>query len=121
VPRAIAHIAGKKSEITGVANSPRGVAFSVYDDPDYGTAMYFKPAGGGAARKLTSGGFGEENRKTHVSPVLHGSKLYWAFSNQSETKPANGWVIRYDLDTHRRARRPRRPASSTRRGRRHAR
>jgi hypothetical protein len=99
VPRAIAHIAGKKSEITGVANSSRGVAFSVYDDPNYGTAMYFKPAGGGALRKLTSGGFGEETAKTHISPVLHGSKLYWAFSNQGETKGPNGWVIRYDLAT----------------------
>jgi len=99
VPRAIAHIAGKKSEITGVANSSRGVAFSVYDDPNYGTAMYFKPAGG-ALRKLTTGGFGEENAKTHVSPVLQGSKLYWAFANTGETKPANGWVIRYDLSTH---------------------
>ena len=101
VPRAIAHIAGAKSEITGVSNSPRGVAFSVYDDPNYGTAMYFKPAGRGALRKLTSGGFGEENAKTHSSPVLHGGTLYWAFANEGETKPANGWVIRYDLDTHR--------------------
>jgi hypothetical protein len=101
VPRAIAHIAGKKSEITGVANSSRGVAFSVYDDPNYGTAMYFKPAGRGALRKLTSGGFGEENAKTHSSPVLRGDTLYWAFANEGETKPANGWVIRYDLDTHR--------------------
>jgi len=100
LPRAIAHIAGSKSEITGVANSSRGVAFSVYDDPNNGTAMYFKPAGRGALRKLTSGGFGEENAKTHVSPVLRGSKLYWAFSNQGETKGPNGWVIRYDLDTH---------------------
>lgn len=100
VPRAVAHIAGAKSKITGVSNSSRGVAFSVYDDPDYGTAMYFKPAGRGALRKLASGGFGEENAKTHVSPVLHGSTLYWAFSNTGETKPANGWVIRYDLDTH---------------------
>jgi hypothetical protein len=101
VPRAIAHIAGKKSEITGVANSPRGVAFSVFDDPNYGTAMYFKPAGGGVARKLASGGFGEENAKTHISPVIRGDTLYWAFSNQGETKPANGWVIRYDLGTRR--------------------
>jgi hypothetical protein len=101
VPRAIAHIAGRKSEVTGVSNSPRGVAFSVYDDPNYGTAMYFKPAGGGALRKLTRGGFGEENRKTHLSPVLDGGTLYWAFSNWGETKPANGWVIRYDLRTKR--------------------
>jgi hypothetical protein len=101
VPRKLAHIAGKHSEVTGVASSPRGVAFSVYDDPDYGTAMYFKPAGGGSLRKLASGGFGEENRKTHTSPVLDGGTLYWAFSNWGETKPANGWVIRYDLDTHR--------------------
>ncbi len=100
VPRAIAHIAGSKSEVTGVSNSPRGVAFSVYDDPDYGTAMYFKPAGG-ALRKLARGGFGEENAKTHVSPVIRGDTLYWAFSNQGEGKPANGWVIRYDLGTRR--------------------
>jgi hypothetical protein len=99
VPRAIAHIAGKKSEITGVANSSRGVAFSVYDYPNNGTAMYFKPAGGGAPRMLTRGGFGEETAKTHISPVLRGSKLYWAFSNQGETKGPNGWVIRYDLAT----------------------
>jgi hypothetical protein len=101
VPRAIAHIAGSKSEITGTAASARGVAFSVYDDPDYATAMYFKPAGAGKLRKLARGGFGEENRKTHVSPVLDGDTLYWAFSNQSEFKTANGWVIRYDLGTHR--------------------
>lgn len=101
VPRAIAHIAGAKSEITGVSNSSRGVAFSVYDDPNYGTAMYFKPAGGGALSKLAGGGYGEENRKTHASPVLHGDKLYWAFANWGETKDANGWVIRYDLRTHR--------------------
>jgi hypothetical protein len=101
VPRAIAHVAGSKSEITGVANSTRGVAFSAYDDPSYGTAMYFKPAGGGALRKLASGGYGEENRKTHASPVLHGDTLYWAFSNWGETKLANGWVIRYGLRTHR--------------------
>jgi len=101
VPRAIAHIAGSKSEITGVSSSPRGVAFSAYNDPDYGTGMYFKPAGGGALRKLARGGYGEENRKTHTSPVLHGDTLYWAFSNYGETKLANGWVIRYDLGTHR--------------------
>jgi len=101
VPRAIAHIAGVKSEVTGVSNSPRGVAFSVYDDPDYGTAMYFKPAGRGALRTLASGGFGEENAKTHSSPVIRGDTLYWAFSNEGETKPANGWVIRYDLAAHR--------------------
>jgi hypothetical protein len=101
VPRAIAHIAGKNSEVTGVSNSSRGVAFSVYDDPNYGTAMYFKPAGSGAPRKLASGGFGEENAKTHSSPVIRGDTLYWAFSNEGETKPANGWVIRYDLATHR--------------------
>ena len=100
VPRAIAHIAGKKSRITGTSASPRGVAFSVYDDPDYGTAMYFKPAGG-ALRKLARGGFGEENAKTHASPVVRGDTLYWAFSNQGEGKPANGWVIRYDLGTRR--------------------
>jgi|tagenome__1003787_1003787.scaffolds.fasta_scaffold20941547_2 hypothetical protein len=101
VPRAIAHIAGKDSKITGVSNSPRGVAFSAYNDPDYATAMYFKPAGGGALRKLARGGYGEENRKTHASPVLDGGTLYWAFSNQSEFKTSNGWVIRYDLATHR--------------------
>jgi hypothetical protein len=100
VPRAVAHIPGKDSEITGVSNSPRGVAFSAYDDPDYATAMYFKPAGG-ALGKLARGGFGEENRKTHGSPVLDGDTLYWAFSNQSEFKTANGWVIRYDLGTRR--------------------
>jgi hypothetical protein len=101
VPRAIAHIAGKKSEITGVSNSPRGVAFSAYDDRYYGTGMFFKPAGAGALRVLARGGFGEENRKTHASPVLHGDTLYWAFSNQSEFKTSNGWVIRYDLAAHR--------------------
>jgi hypothetical protein len=101
VPRAIAHVAGARSEITGVSNSPRGVAFSAYDDPNYGTAMYFKPAGRGALRTLASGGFGEENAKTHSSPVIRGDTLYWAFSNEGETKPANGWVIRYDLAAHR--------------------
>lgn len=101
VPRKIAHIAGSKSEVTGVSNSPRGVAFSVYDDPDYGTGMYFKPAGGGALRKLARGGYGEENHKEHSSPVLEGDTLYWAFANEGEGKPANGWVIKYDLGTHR--------------------
>jgi hypothetical protein len=101
VPRAVAHIAGKKSEVTGVSNSSRGVAFSAYDDRYYGTAMFFKPAGGGALRVLARGGYGEENRKTHASPVLDGGTLYWAFSNQSEMKTSNGWVIRYDLATHR--------------------
>jgi hypothetical protein len=101
VPRPVAHIAGSDSEVTGVSSSPRGVAFSAYDDKAYGTAMYFKPAGRAALRVLARGGYGEENRKTHVSPVLDGDTLYWAFSNQSEFKTANGWVIRYDLGTRR--------------------
>jgi hypothetical protein len=100
-PRAIAHIAGKDSKITGVSNSSSGVAFSAYDDRWYGTGMFFKPAGGGALRALARGGYGEENQKTHASPVLRRDTLYWAFSNQSEFKTANGWVIRYDLGTHR--------------------
>jgi hypothetical protein len=101
VPRAIAHIAGSDSEITGVSNSPRGVAFSAYDDRNYGTAMFFKPAGGGALRTLARGGYGEENHKEHSSPVIHGHTLYWAFSNEGETKGPNGWVIRYDLSRRR--------------------
>jgi hypothetical protein len=101
VPRAVARIAGSKSEITGVSNSSRGVAFSAYDDRSYGTAMFFKPAGRGALRVLARGGYGEENRKTHTSPVLDGDTLYWAFSNQSEMKTSNGWVIRYDLGARR--------------------
>ena len=101
VPHKIAYIAGKDSEITGVANSSRGVAFSAYDDRYYGTGMFFKPAGGGALRTIARGGYGEENRKEHSSPVIRGDTLYWAFSNWGETKLANGWVLRYDLDTHR--------------------
>jgi hypothetical protein len=101
VPRAIAHIAGKHSEITGVSNSPRGVAFSAYDDRWYGTGMFFKSAGGGALRTLARGGYGEENHKEHSSPVIHGDTLYWAFANDGETKGPNGWVLRYELGTRR--------------------
>jgi len=101
VPRAIAHIAGKDSEITGVSNSSRGVAFTAYDDHWYGTGMFFKPAGGGALRTIARGGYGEENHKEHSSPVIHGDTLYWAFSNEGETKGPNGWVLRYDLGTKR--------------------
>jgi hypothetical protein len=100
-PRHIAHVNGQFTEITAVAASARGVAY-VAEDSDVASAMYFKPAGGGKSRRLAFSRFGEDHIALHQSPVWHGGRLYWAFSDQArDIAHPNGWVMRYDVASHR--------------------
>jgi hypothetical protein len=100
--RVAARVPAADSFVTGMALSRRALSFSVdafTQDPGE-SRLYVKPAGG-VAHQVARGGFGEENRKEHLSPSIAGRYLYWAFSNQSEVPPANGWVARCDLLTGR--------------------
>jgi hypothetical protein len=88
--------------VTGISLSHRALAFSADAFPtETGESrMYVKPAGR-VARQVARGGFGEENSRVHRSPSIAGTHLYWAYANQSEVVPANGWVARCDLRTGR--------------------
>lgn len=88
------------ANITGIALSRAALAFTVdsfVEDPGE-SRLYLKPAGR-RVRQVARGGFGEENRREHESPTIAGRYLYWAYANQSEVAPANGWVARCDLRT----------------------
>jgi hypothetical protein len=100
-PRRIAHVNGMWTQITAVSASARGVAF-VAEDSDVANAMYLKPAGGGKLRRLAFSRFDSEHFGYHLSPVWHGGRLYWAFSNHMvDSAGPNGWVMRYDVSSRR--------------------
>jgi hypothetical protein len=100
--RVAARVPAAESFVTGMALSRRALSFSVdaFTGQPGESRLYVKPAGG-VARQVARGGFGEENRKEHLSPSIAGRYLYWAFSNQNEVAPANGLVARCDLLTGR--------------------
>jgi hypothetical protein len=93
-PHRIAHMRGTDNYVSGIAASERGVAFTTHSEIR-GSAMYFKPAGGGAVRRLA------RSHRDHMSPVWHDGRLYWAFSNHEEFAHPNGWVIRYSVTSGR--------------------
>lgn len=76
----------------------RGVAAAVFLPGSDSSAIYFKSPGG-RVRRLAVGGLGEENIKQHDSPSFAGRYLYWSYSNQDNSHPPNGYVVRRDLAT----------------------
>lgn len=100
--RVAARVPADESFVTGMALSRRALSFSVdaFTHELGESRLYVKPARG-IAREVAHAGFGEENRRKHLSPSIAGRHVYWAFSNHSELSPANGWVARCDLLTGR--------------------
>jgi hypothetical protein len=100
--RVAARVPAREAYVTGIALSPRALSFTVDAFPDETgeSRLYVKPAGG-AARQVARGGYGEENRREHLSPSIAGRYVYWAYANQSEVAPANGLIGRCDLLTGR--------------------
>jgi hypothetical protein len=91
------------ASVTGMAITHRALAFSVVvgstNAPDE-SRLYVKPAGR-PVRKVARGGFGEEHRRTHISPSFAGDHLYWAFADHDVLAAPTGWVARCNLRTGR--------------------